>query len=528
MAINKQQTLFALDCGATNWRLYRSAYEWTGNRAKLLGEPQASPITSFIDRKLPSIIYLDPEGANLESFGELAQQELENKKNRGRVREYFKPCIGSHLEENPLPHQRRYTHAQAMQYTRLLLSTILEQIRQEKWRAEAFDDRLWFTFAYPIHWRYEHGGKIFAEHQQLVQECFGDTFKQIRFVAEPEGAILSLQHRGLLEKQKNNDVTLIVDVGGSTTDIIAGQLDPINGKLNYLGRYGEPFGGGLYDAELAKYIADELNIPASALADDPSALVSLRVSGQRLKESLSRQMMFPGRNISTHQRNITLVMRDGTIFRRLVALDEVRFRNATSHLDNDLRKLIEKALTKIAVSEEDIAQVVLVGGGAQLFTIMSFLRERFGTEKVLLADNPDEVVVQGIGLEYQASFDDIEPTIIFPAPTSKKMPTKTAVSLPSPNWFLQHGTKEFPIQPGTTTLGRGKSNHIQVEDIKASRLHAEITLNDNKLEITDKGSTNGTFLNGQRLKPYEANPVKIGDMISIGKIKLKVEKIKNG
>jgi hypothetical protein len=239
-------------------------------------------------------------------------------------------------------------------------------------------------------------------------------------------------------------------------------------------------------------------------------------------------MMFPGRNISTHQRNITLVMRDGTIFRRLVALDEVRFRNATSHLDNDLRKLIEKALTKIAVSEEDIAQVVLVGGGAQLFTIMSFLRERFGTEKVLLADNPDEVVVQGIGLEYQASFDDIEPTIIFPAPTSKKMPTKTAVSLPSPNWFLQHGTKEFPIQPGTTTLGRGKSNHIQVEDIKASRLHAEITLNDNKLEITDKGSTNGTFLNGQRLKPYEANPVKIGDMISIGKIKLKVEKIKNG
>ena len=186
MAISKQQTLFALDCGATNWRLYRSAYEWTGNQAKLSGEPQSSPITSFVDRKLPAIIYLNPEGANLESFGELAQQQLENEQNRERVREYFKPCIGSHLEKNPLPHQRRYTHTQAMLYTKLLLSTILEQIRQEKWRAEAFDDRLWFTFAYPIHWRYDHDGKIFAEYQQLVQECFGDAFDQIRFVAEPD------------------------------------------------------------------------------------------------------------------------------------------------------------------------------------------------------------------------------------------------------------------------------------------------------------------------------------------------------
>ncbi|MBT3190456.1 MAG: FHA domain-containing protein [Anaerolineae bacterium] len=525
MAITKQQTLFALDCGATNWRLYRSAYEWTGNRATLLGEPQASPITSFIDRKLPSIIYLDPEGADLESFGELAQQELENEKNRGRVREYFKPCIGSHLEENPLPHQRRYTHAQAMQYTRLLLSTILEQIRQEKWRAETFDDRLWFAFAYPIHWRYDHGGKIFAEYQQLVRECFGDTFKQIRFVAEPEGAILSLQHRGLLEKQNHNDITLIVDVGGSTTDIIAGQIDPINGNLNYLGRYGEPFGGGLYDAELAKYIADELNIPASALADDPSALVSLRISGQRLKESLSRQMMSPGKNNATHQRNITLVMRDGTVFRRLIALDEARFKKVTSHLDSDFRNLIEKAVTEIAIPQKDIGQVVLVGGGAQLFTIMTFLRERFGTEKVLLADNPDEVVVQGIGLEYQESFDDIEPTIIFPAPSPTEASTKEPAS---PAWFLQRETEQFPIQSVTTTLGRGKSNDIRVDDIKASRLHAEITLSKSKLEITDKGSTNGTFLNGQRLKPYESNLLEIGAMISIGKIKFEVKQIKNG
>ncbi len=527
MAINKQQTLFALDCGATNWRLYRSAYEWTGNQAMLLGEPQSSPITSFIDRKLPAIIYLDPEGANLESFGELAQQQLENEQNRERVREYFKPCIGSHLEENPLPHQRRYTHTQAMLYTRVLLSALLEQIQQEKWRAETFDDRLWFTFAYPIHWRYDHNGKIFAEYQKLVQECFGDPFEQIRFVAEPEGAILSLQHRGLLVNNARDEITLVVDVGGSTTDIIAGQINPGNGSLIYLGHYGEPFGGGLYDAELAKYIADELNIPASALADDPSALISLRTSGQRLKESLSRQMLAPGKNTATHQRNITLVMRDGTVFRRLVVLDEARFKNSTSHLDNDFRNLIEKALTKIAIAQENIGQVVLVGGGSQLFTIMKFLREHFGTKKVILADNPDEVVVQGIGLEYQASFDEIEPTIIFPAPLLEEKPAKISKHSP-PTWVLELSDEAFIIRPGKTTMGRGKSNHIQVEDIKASRLHAEIILGKNEPRITDKSSTNGTFVNGQRIKAHEPVSLEEGATISIGKLTFEVKRIENG
>ena len=161
MAGMTQKTLFALDCGATNWRLYRAEYKHTNGDVSLLGEPQPSPLTSFSEHRLPAVICLNPAGDALESFGEIAQQQLEQEDSRERVREYFKPCIGAHLEESPLPHQKRYTHAQSMQYTRMLLATVLDQIRQEKWRAQAFDDRLWFTFAYPIHWRYDHKGVIF-------------------------------------------------------------------------------------------------------------------------------------------------------------------------------------------------------------------------------------------------------------------------------------------------------------------------------------------------------------------------------
>ena len=91
--MSTQQTLFALDCGATNWRLYRSSYKFTQGKAELIGEPQISPLTSFIDRKLPAVIMLNDAGNKVECLGEVAQQQLENEINRERIYEYFKPSL---------------------------------------------------------------------------------------------------------------------------------------------------------------------------------------------------------------------------------------------------------------------------------------------------------------------------------------------------------------------------------------------------------------------------------------------------
>jgi len=519
----EQKTLFALDCGATNWRLYRFEYKKTDDSVTLIGVPQPSPLTSFNDRKLPAVICLNPEGNALSSFGEVAQQQLETEQNREQVREYFKPSFGVHLEENPLPHQKRYTHAQGKQYTRFLLDAVLKQIQAEKWRGQAFDDRLWFTFAYPIHWRYDFQGKIFQEFEQLVRGCYSMGFEQIRFVAEPEGAILCLQHRGLLTSGIHKGITVIIDVGGSTTDIVAGEVDHKSGVLDFLGRYGEPFGGGLYDAELAKFIADELKIPASALADDPFALVSLRIAGQRLKESLSRQLLHSPANGQSHQRTVTLVLQDGTVYRRTISLDEPRFETVTRHLDEKFKQLVDLALEKMALPPDKISQIVLVGGGAQLFSIIRYLRERFGNERVVLADNPDETVVYGIGLEYQASFEQIEPTLIFPGdPPSDMQPNAPLEQVKT--WLLIEGDEKHRLETGLTKLGRGESNHIQVDDLKASRLHAEISASEEKLAIIDLGSTNGTFVNRNRIPAHQPYALTNGDTISIGKIQFVVKK----
>ena len=263
MATTEQKTLFAFDCGATNWRLYRSQYDLVGNRVHLIGEPSPSPLTSFVDRRLPAILLLSPDGTELECYGDMAQSQVDDETNRLRIRDYFKPCIGAHLDTNPEPHQLRYTHQQALTFTRLMLDAVLAQLLREKWRTGSFDERAVFSFAYPVHWQTSHEGVIFADFEKLVKNCLPEeVHENIRFVSEPEGAILSLKRQGHLQHLSAGKSTLIVDVGGSTTDLVAGEVDARTGELIFMGRYGEAFGGGHYDTQIANSIADELRIPA--------------------------------------------------------------------------------------------------------------------------------------------------------------------------------------------------------------------------------------------------------------------------
>ncbi len=56
-----------------------------------------------------------------------------------------------------------------------------------------------------------------------------------------------------------------------------------------------------------------------------------------------------------------------------------------------------------------------------------------------------------------------------------------------------------------------------------SRVHAHIFSRDGvKLWLEDQNSTNGTFLNEERLAPYVAQALKTGDIIRVGRIRLVV------
>lgn len=55
-------------------------------------------------------------------------------------------------------------------------------------------------------------------------------------------------------------------------------------------------------------------------------------------------------------------------------------------------------------------------------------------------------------------------------------------------------------------------------EMGVSRIHAALTNDEDKLSLVDMGSSNGTFLNGQRLFPNQALPVHDGDEIRLGRL----------
>jgi FHA domain len=77
---------------------------------------------------------------------------------------------------------------------------------------------------------------------------------------------------------------------------------------------------------------------------------------------------------------------------------------------------------------------------------------------------------------------------------------------------LEPGT-EFELGDGAT-MGRADGSDIPVDDPFASSVHARIFPRGQFMYIEDMGSTNGTYLNGRRLRAAER--LKVGDTVRIG------------
>jgi hypothetical protein len=64
--------------------------------------------------------------------------------------------------------------------------------------------------------------------------------------------------------------------------------------------------------------------------------------------------------------------------------------------------------------------------------------------------------------------------------------------------------------------GRDLECDLVIEAQSASRFHADFALNDQELMVIDHESTNGTFINGNRISPKREVRLEVGDQIRIG------------
>ncbi|MCW8139540.1 MAG: FHA domain-containing protein, partial [Planctomycetota bacterium] len=77
--------------------------------------------------------------------------------------------------------------------------------------------------------------------------------------------------------------------------------------------------------------------------------------------------------------------------------------------------------------------------------------------------------------------------------------------------------KVYPLDGKTVyTLGRGHQADIPVMDIKCSREHCRIERRADGYYLVDLGSTNGTKVNGKRLKKKSERPLAPGDQVQLG------------
>ena len=85
-----------------------------------------------------------------------------------------------------------------------------------------------------------------------------------------------------------------------------------------------------------------------------------------------------------------------------------------------------------------------------------------------------------------------------------------------PTLFVIRGTDQgsrFELTEPNVRLGRDASNTFQLHDNEVSRHHAEIRRVDNDYTLSDLGSSNGTFVNGQRSRQHV---LASGDQIQMG------------
>lgn len=83
----------------------------------------------------------------------------------------------------------------------------------------------------------------------------------------------------------------------------------------------------------------------------------------------------------------------------------------------------------------------------------------------------------------------------------------------------------FRILPGSIkTIGRAARADFIVDAPLVSRVHCRLTAGADALELKDLDSTNGTFVNGERVAQ---KLLKGGDRVGVGRVELTVELVKS-
>jgi hypothetical protein len=133
------------------------------------------------------------------------------------------------------------------------------------------------------------------------------------------------------------------------------------------------------------------------------------------------------------------------------------------------------------------------------------------------------------GLEVRAEFGEAKPAVL-DSPQFNREPAAENVAEKSCEVTLRNLSNKWQARATVKNtsdpvgIGRNTANAVQIKDLSVSNFHAAFVLrNDGTLELADRNSANGTFINGVQLDAAGRRIVRHGDRLQFGDVELLLE-----
>ncbi|MGW3571786.1 molecular chaperone DnaK [Streptomyces sp. NPDC000941] len=209
----------------------------------------------------------------------------------------------------------------------------------------------------------------------------------LRIINEPTAAALAY---GL--DKKGHETVLVFDLGGGTFDVSV--LDVGDGVVEVRSTAGDShLGGDDFDRRLVDHLADKFQQDNGIdLRRDPQALQRLFEAAEKAKTELS--------SVTQTQVNLPFITADASGPKHLTeSVMRSTFEQITADLVERCLGPVQQAMADAKVGENDIDEVILVGGSTRIPAVQALVRRLTGGKEPNMSVNPDEVVALGAAIQ---------------------------------------------------------------------------------------------------------------------------------